>query len=331
MDATGNYLYFSSMPSSRPIRSPARRTPGSHAIPAFFLYGEPLRAPAERLIHVETIAARSALHDWTIRPHRHRDLYQILTLERGLVDASLDGERSRVRGPGLIIVPPGVVHSFAWQPGAVGLVLSFAPGLLAEQPVAATGVEEVLEHASAISLQRRTVRATDLGALGPMLLREFGRSAFGRQPAMRGLLAALLANVLRLSRELRPAPVTGSPAGSLPDRELVARFRRLLKLHYRNHLAIRDYSSRLDVSASRLRRACLAVAGRPPIELLHSRLLIEAERLLRYTTMSIAKVAFHLGFEDPAYFTRFFTRLKRTAPRAFRAADAASGQVVSLP
>lgn len=52
--------------------------------------------------------------------------------------------------------------------------------------------------------------------------------------------------------------------------------------------------------------------------LLHQRLLVEAERQLRYTSMPIAQVAYHLGFEDPAYFSRFFSRRMRISPRGFR-------------
>ena len=60
------------------------------------------------------------------------------------------------------------------------------------------------------------------------------------------------------------------------------------------------------------------------MELVHQRLLIEAERQLRYTAMSIAKIAYYLGFEDPAYFTRFFSARVRVSPRTFRAADKAT-------
>jgi AraC-like DNA-binding protein len=50
----------------------------------------------------------------------------------------------------------------------------------------------------------------------------------------------------------------------------------------------------------------------------HLRVLVEAERQLRYTTMSITQIAYHLGFDDPAYFSRFFTRQVGVSPRAFR-------------
>jgi AraC family transcriptional activator of pobA len=45
----------------------------------------------------------------------------------------------------------------------------------------------------------------------------------------------------------------------------------------------------------------------------------EARRNLAYTSMSVATVAYALGFGDPAYFTRAFTRTVGVSPRTFRA------------
>jgi AraC family transcriptional activator of pobA len=55
------------------------------------------------------------------------------------------------------------------------------------------------------------------------------------------------------------------------------------------------------------------------VALIHLRMIVEAERQLRYTTMPVAQVAYLLGFEDPAYFTRFFRRHSGLSPKAFRA------------
>jgi AraC family transcriptional activator of pobA len=54
----------------------------------------------------------------------------------------------------------------------------------------------------------------------------------------------------------------------------------------------------------------------------HLRLLVEAERQLRYTSLSIAQIGYHLGFHDPAYFSRFFTTRMRLSPREFRSGRA---------
>jgi AraC family transcriptional activator of pobA len=46
-------------------------------IPRFFLYGEADQEAGLHFLHVETIAARSILHDWHIAPHRHSNLFQL--------------------------------------------------------------------------------------------------------------------------------------------------------------------------------------------------------------------------------------------------------------
>jgi AraC family transcriptional activator of pobA len=55
----------------------------ANALPLFHLYGDPPDDQAFDFIHVETIPSRSSVHDWTIRAHRHRNLFQILLIERG--------------------------------------------------------------------------------------------------------------------------------------------------------------------------------------------------------------------------------------------------------
>ena len=293
------------------------RKPSDHQVPAYFLYGESLQAPDERMVHVETIAARSKLHDWTIRPHRHRDLHQLILGSRGGVETSLDGRRTSLATPLAIVIPPGVVHSFSFEPETVGLVVSFAHSLARELSAASQGLLGFLERPAALTLNRAAVQATDLWTLGDLLLREFARSAPGRHTALRGLLGALLANVLRLMSDI----TTEAAKEGLATRELVASFRRLIERQFRDHTSILKYAAALCTSEPRLRRACLAITGQRPIELLHLRLLVEAERQLRYTSMPVTQVAYYLGFEDPAYFSRFFSRKMGLSPRAFRVRD----------
>jgi AraC family transcriptional activator of pobA len=299
-------------------RTAQRAANGSVAIPAFFLYGEPLRTSDERTVHVETIATRSSLHEWKIRPHRHRDLHQALFLRRGSVAAAIDDLSIELRAPAVLIVPPGSVHSFRFQEGTMGLVISFGVDLARELAATTQGLMDFLERPAACPLDRSAIAATDLGRLAEMLLREFSRSAQGRDIALSGLLAAVLANLLRLTRNV----ATDGAGAVMREREIVARYRQLIEHRYREHAAISTYARELGTSETRLRKACLAVAGQSPVEIVHQRLLVEAERQLRYTSMSVTQVAYYLGFDDPAYFSRFFTRAMRTSPRSFRSRSA---------
>ncbi len=317
MDSAGQYLYFFIMHKRSQPRTESARNPRI-MVPAFFLYGEPLRPPDERLVHIETIAARSRLHDWVIKAHRHRDLHQVLLIEQGRLEARIDGESAGLRAPAAVVVPPGTIHAFHFQPDTAGVVISFAAAATQGLGDRSAKLPEFLQRATAVALPRAAIAQTDLLRLSAMLLREFRRLAPARRLALAGLLSALLANLQRLLPE---SSSSGVSAGA-PEQDLVARFRAQVEQHFRAHLGIGEYASRLQASEARLLRACLAVTGDSPLELVHRRLLIEAERQLRYTSMSVTQVAYHLGFEDPAYFSRFFTRRMGLSPRAFRHRDA---------
>ena len=61
-----------------------------------------------------------------------------------------------------------------------------------------------------------------------------------------------------------------------------------------------------------------AETGRSAQALLHARLVREACRRLVHVAAPVSNIAFELGFEDPAYFCRFFKRHVGTGPREFR-------------
>ena len=296
-------------PRHRPTA--ARRT---ESIPAYFLYGEPPQAPDANTIHVETIAARSQPRDWTIQPHRHHALRQLVLLRTGGVVASIDGKESRVRAPALLVLPPDCVHAFRFDADTGGIVVSWGGALPAGLPVDASALSSLFDRGAAHALDRAELRATDTLRLGDLLLNEFSRAAPGRELALRGLLGALLANLQRLVRE------TGAQRTDPAHRssELVWRFRALVDQRHRDHRRLADYAAALGCSVARLRRACLEVTGQPPLALVQQRLAVEAARQLRYTASAVSEIAYALGFEDPAYFTRFFTRLMGMSPRSFR-------------
>ena len=103
-----------------------------------------------------------------------------------------------------------------------------------------------------------------------------------------------------------------------PRAALVARFREKVESHLRMGLSIAQYAKALSVTPARLRAACLEVTGKPPARVLEDRLLLEAKRNLTYTNMTVAETAYYLGFADPAYFSRFFSKHAGESPATFR-------------
>ncbi|GAA3521661.1 helix-turn-helix transcriptional regulator [Actinocatenispora rupis] len=81
---------------------------------------------------------------------------------------------------------------------------------------------------------------------------------------------------------------------------------------------VAEHARRLGLSETALRRAVRAAAGTGPGEYLLGVRLTLAKELLAGTDRTVAAVARHVGYDDPGYFTRLFTRRVGVAPSAFR-------------
>ncbi len=285
-----------------------------HHIPTYFLYGEVPRPVSGPLLHVETIEARSAKHHWKIDPHLHQVLHQMIYVVRGRGISQAESARTQFRPPALILMPAGSVHGFEFEPGTTGYVVSMSHELQHGLVRRSAELGALFSAPATLEFTATAPGATDLAQAFRMLAREFARSATGHNLLLHGWLAVLFANVLRLAQQ-RPNvldPVVGQHG------RLVARFSELIEERFRSSESLTVYVNALNVSDSRLRNACLAMTGQTPIQLLNARILLEAKRQLLYTDSSVRTIAYGLGFEDAAYFTRFFSRHVGVSPRAFR-------------
>ena len=296
---------------------PSHRPP---AVPAYALYGEgaPGAAPAVDALHCESIAARSRLHGWEIRPHRHEHLVQLLWLQRGSAEATLDGRVLALSGPALVTVPALAAHGFRFAPEVQGLVFTVQErhlqGLLATAPELAAALLVLRGW----PLQRGRVQ-------GPSPAQAVAAAALALRDDLQAeapfRAAALDAGLLRLLvAAARALPPASAAAQAVPERALahVQRFRALVEAQYRQQPALAALAAPLGITPTQLNRACRQVLGRSALGVLHARLVLEAQRDLAYTAMSVKEIALDLGFGDAAYFTRFFQRHTGSTPTAWR-------------
>ena len=100
---------------------------------------------------------------------------------------------------------------------------------------------------------------------------------------------------------------------------LVADFIALVDKHFRTIHSVSDYAEMLYVTPKSLAKRLKALNYSTPTELIRERIMLQAKRELRYSDKSVKEIAFGLGFEDPAYFTRLFKKVEADAPLVYRA------------
>ena len=265
-------------------------------------------------MHIEPIRDRSGPNDWRIRPHAHPDHTQILLVREGGGTIGMEDRLLQITVPAILVVPAGIVHQINFAPGTDGYVVTAALGCLA----AASAIDPALAKAAArpavYGLEGTGLDVVAVNDTFEWLHREFIWAAPGRRAAIMAQYVRVLVMVLRLGI------VQDDGALSAPDRdyELVARYRALLETHFHTERALTFYAERLAVTPARLNAACKARAGKTASALLHDRIVVEAKRYLIYTESSVAQVAHLTGFDDPAYFNRFFAQRVGASPGAFR-------------
>ncbi|HTP71937.1 MAG TPA: helix-turn-helix domain-containing protein [Burkholderiaceae bacterium] len=282
------------------------------ALPTYTLYGEADQRPATDWLHWESIAERSRRHNWEIRAHRHASLFQILYIHRGSGRATVDGQAWPLHGPCVLSVPALVPHGFRFRPGIDGSVFT----------VLQAHVEQVLAAAPALParlLQPRMIALSGAAAMAveravTELKREFAAAQPWRALAIDAALCSLLVALERAApRGEAQRPQRGSRAALHLER-----FRGLVDASYREQPPLAALARQLGITPTQLNRVCQQLTGRSALALLHARVLLEAQRDLAYTTLSVKQIALGLGFGDAGYFTRFFQRLSGCTPTQWR-------------
>jgi AraC family transcriptional activator of pobA len=293
MEGSAIVLYNSNM----------RSAASNSVIQVYNLFGESGELPD--VVHCETIASRSALHDWKLAVHRHARLHQVLLIERGGGEATLDGQVCVLRPMHVVNVPVGDVHGFNLVPGTQGWVVTISAEILDETLLASEGLRSVLSQCA-------VVRGTpQMRATMKQIFAEFAGRNFGRAHVLRALSASLIGLV---AREL----TRGKADGGTADSELFRRFEALLELHHLKRWSVSDYATALSITPTHLNRVTRAATGDTASHLILNRLIREARRNLAYTNLPVSTIAYTLGFEDPAYFSRVYAAATGRSPSAFR-------------
>ena len=286
----------------------------SSSISHYVLYGEQHADEDPEFVHIEDIRSRSRLYEWQITPHTHHRMFQIVYLSEGSSGVRLDRDVHHVEAPCAVCVPGGVVHGFHFEPETVGWVLTIAELLLIDARYRRSRklFEPLFREPSILSFDDNPEDAALIVSMFTQMHKEFQWPRMGRDAMFEWMTRVVLMTIRRHQESHAPA---AAPVGR---RELFAKFRHLVEDHYREHRPVAAYADELALSQARLNRLCKAFAGKGAGDLIQDRLTLEAQRHLIYTSAPASMIAYELGFQDPAYFSRFFKRRTGMAPGEYR-------------
>ncbi|MEO7212957.1 helix-turn-helix domain-containing protein [Mucilaginibacter sp.] len=106
--------------------------------------------------------------------------------------------------------------------------------------------------------------------------------------------------------------------GIAQNHHLLKNFQELIAKHYTRQHDVAAYANLLNLTPGYVNDVVKQQSGKTAIGHIHQRLVVEAKRRLLHTELSVKQIADELGFEDAAYFNRFFKRLTDATPMTYR-------------
>ena len=143
------------------------------------------------------------------------------------------------------------------------------------------------------------------------LIEEFQQNETAQYDMLQAYLKQFIINSVRVKKENHVIKED-------TETRLFKDFSLLVEQNFRTLHSVTDYANRLGVSPKSIAKHFQKIGTKTPSDFIKNRILLEAKRLLIYTDKNVKEIAFELGFNDPAYFTRFFTKAISKSPLQFK-------------
>jgi len=95
-------------------------------------------------------------------------------------------------------------------------------------------------------------------------------------------------------------------------------FLRILEDNYHRSKGVSFYAEKMNMSERNLNIICRNNFQKSVSEIIETRKLIEAKRMLLYTDKSVSEIGYDLGYNEKSYFTRVFHSRMDITPTRFR-------------
>ena len=131
------------------------------------------------------------------------------------------------------------------------------------------------------------------------------------------MLQMLLKRLIILSTRLAKEQLIVKTLGN-EQIDTIRRFNFLVDMHFKTKRKVGDYADLLHKSPKTLSNLFAIYNQKSPQQIILERIALEAKRLINFTDKQNQEIAFELGFNDPAHFSRFFKKMTEMTPSEYR-------------
>lgn len=254
------------------------------------------------------VKSMERLNEAALVPHRD-DHYMFVIQRRGHFLWELDFNKITLSGSSMCFVVPGQVHRYIECNNSEGWFVFVDSGLIAAQ--FRQVFDTYLNTDQLIAVADDDAFLNLIPALEALLQQEHGPFQKTLIYSLTGTLTGMIASKLIQSQNAIN-PFAGQKYNT------VMRFKLLVNTSFKEMKQVKSYAALLNITPLHLNEVVKEITGFVASHWIHQAILLEAKRLLVYSVLDVKEIAYALGYEDHAYFSRFFKTNTGMTAKAFR-------------
>ena len=242
------------------------------------------------------------------------EAYSIFWIKEGKGTYSIDFEQYSFDGSVLFFLSPGQVFSVESEKikeaYRINFVRDFYCIQIHDKEVACNGVLfNNVYQTPFVTPCKKDIKKLDF--ILENLIEEFTNSDTAQYDMLQTYLKQLIIHSVRIQKDNHQLKEDN-------ESKLFKDFSLLVEMNFKKIHSVTDYANRLGVSPKSLTKNFQKIGTNTPSDFIKNRIILEAKRQILYSTNSVKQIAFDLGFNDPAYFSRFFTKSTTKSPLLFK-------------
>lgn len=244
----------------------------------------------------------------TYDSHFH-DFEELIIVTQGSLEHFIDFKKEILEAPVACYVSMGKMHKLVPALDLRGWVINYKTAFL---PDSKLGFYSNFSTSTNIPLATGTCINQFIG-LCQIINGEYSQD-YPDHPTIRYLLSGLVAMIDAERKR-------STPAQNIPKTSQVAAFNNFLVIleeNYARNEGVSFYADKMNMSERNLNIVCRNNFRKSVSEIIETRKLIEAKRMLLYTDKTVAEIGYDLGYNEKSYFTRVFHSKMEITPSRFR-------------
>lgn len=245
------------------------------------------------------------------------EYYKIFWIEDGSGTYKIDFNTFDIEGSGIFCLSPGQVFSIQSEKVKMAYQITFDKDFYCVEThgkeIACNGlIFNNVHRATAIAV--KTEEKPIFQNLVNQIITELKSKGSAHRDMLQTYLRMFLIQTLRLVENYE----TATQKTTHQKDQLAQNFIALVEKHFKEEHSVTSYAEKLFVAPKSLTKRLHALDYPSPSQIIKDRLVLEAKRQLKFSDKTIKEIAFELGFEDPAYFSRLFSKNAGNSPAKYR-------------